>query len=226
MLQRDTWGPTMASNQVDTFGKQLIEEVPSYVYKYKGYVPISVLGMVDDVAGVSESGTKAQQLNAYINVKTAEKKLQFGPDKCNTLNIAHKKAGLVNSELYIDYWSEKHEKTDQLIEKFEGKIKMKNFSEQNYLGFILSEDVSNMKHIMTKQKRAIGIRKDISYLLQGQGKYTNELAMIYLQSLLRSSILFAAEAMYNRLRQSRVSTLVKLEPPVSEFLSKNNSETL
>ena len=111
----------MASNQVDTFGKQLIEEVPSYVYKYKGYVPISVLGMVDDVAGVSESGTKAQQLNVYINMKTAEKKLQFGPDKCHTLKIAQKKSVSVNSELYIDYWSEKHYKTDQLIETFEGK---------------------------------------------------------------------------------------------------------
>ena len=153
VLQGDTWGPTMASNQVDTFGKQLIEEVPSYVYKYKGYV----LGMVDDVAGVSESGTKAQQLNAYINVKTAEKKLQFGPDKCNTLNIAHKKSVLVNSELYIDYWSEKHDKIDQLIETFEGKIRMKNVSEQKYLGFVLSEDGSNMKHIMAKQNRAIGI---------------------------------------------------------------------
>ena len=106
---------------------------------------------------VSVSGTKAQQLNAYINVKTAEKKLQFGPDKCNTLNIAHKKSVLVNSELYIDYWSEKHDKIDQLIETFEGKIRMKNVSEQKYLGFVLSEDGSNMKHIMAKQNQTIGI---------------------------------------------------------------------
>ena len=89
---------------------------------------------------------------------------------------------LVNSELYIDYWSEKHDKTDQLIETFEGKIRMKNVSEQKYLGFILSEDGSNMRHIMAKQKRAIGIRKDISYLLEGQGKYTFEVAMTYLKS--------------------------------------------
>ena len=26
VLQGDTWGPTMAANQVDTFGKQLLEE--------------------------------------------------------------------------------------------------------------------------------------------------------------------------------------------------------
>ena len=51
VLQGDTWGPIMASNQVDTFGKQLIEEEPSFIYKYKGNVPVGVLGMIDDLAG-------------------------------------------------------------------------------------------------------------------------------------------------------------------------------
>ena len=33
VLQGDTWAPTMAANQVDTFGKQLLEEEPDYLYK-------------------------------------------------------------------------------------------------------------------------------------------------------------------------------------------------
>ena len=66
----------MASNQVDKFGKILLEESPDYIYKYKGHVPVGILGMIDDVVGVSESGIKAKQLNAYINVKSAEKKLR------------------------------------------------------------------------------------------------------------------------------------------------------
>jgi hypothetical protein len=37
----------------------------------------------------------------------------------------------------------------------------------------------------------------IQFLVQGLGKYTLECGMIYLNSLLRSSILFAAEAMYD-----------------------------
>ena len=89
VLQGDTWAPLMASNQVDKFGKILLEESPDYIYKYKGHVPVGILGMIDDVVGVSESGIKAKQLNAYINVKSAEKKLQFGHDKCHTLRIAH-----------------------------------------------------------------------------------------------------------------------------------------
>ena len=31
VLQGDTWGPIMAANQVDSFGKQLIKEEPEYI---------------------------------------------------------------------------------------------------------------------------------------------------------------------------------------------------
>ena len=31
VLQGDTWSPTMASNQVDTLGKQLLQELPEYI---------------------------------------------------------------------------------------------------------------------------------------------------------------------------------------------------
>ena len=119
----DTWGPTMASNQVDTLGKQLLEELPGYIYKYKGYVPVGILGMIDDVAGISESGVKSKELNAFINVKSAEKKLQFGPDKCNILTIAHKNVKVVENSLYIDYWSENHGKKDILKRRLKVEVR-------------------------------------------------------------------------------------------------------
>ena len=68
VLQGYTWAPLVTSNQVDSFGKQVLEEKPSYLYKYKGYVPISILGMIDDAAGISESSINAKQLNTFINV--------------------------------------------------------------------------------------------------------------------------------------------------------------
>ena len=57
----------------------------------------------------------------------------------------------------IDNWSEGHDQDDNLIKKFEGKIMMKNVKEQKYLGFIISEDGSNMKNIIAKEKCAYGI---------------------------------------------------------------------
>ena len=51
VLQWDTWGSLLASVQVDRIG---------------------FLGLVDDIVGITEAGYKAQQLNTFINQKTAE----------------------------------------------------------------------------------------------------------------------------------------------------------
>ena len=209
----------MAANQVDTFGKQLLEEEPDYIYKYKGFIPIRVLGMINDLAGVSESGQKAVQLNAFINVKTAEKKLQFGPEKCHTLTIAHKSVKSVATNLYIDHWSETHDDKNHLVEHFQGKIQMKNFSEQKHLGFILGEDGTNMKNIKVKQNRAIGIKKQIEYMIKGLGKYTLEGGMVFLNSLLRSSILFASETMYN-IKEDEFRSIERIEEDLLRIFFK------
>ena len=74
VLQGDTLSSIIASNQVDTIGKKLLEENPEYLYKYKDEVPIGVMAMVDDTVTVTEAGHKTQQMNAYFNVRTAEKK--------------------------------------------------------------------------------------------------------------------------------------------------------
>ena len=43
----------------------------------------TVLEMMDNMLGVTEDGYQSQQMNALINVKTADKKgLQFGINKC------------------------------------------------------------------------------------------------------------------------------------------------
>ena len=87
VLQGDTWGPMLASVQVDTFGKSV--ERAGIGYLYKNVLPISMLGLVDDVVGVTEAGYKAQQLNVILNAKTAEKGLQFGIDKCKSMIIGN-----------------------------------------------------------------------------------------------------------------------------------------
>ena len=38
--------------------------------------------MVDNIVGITEAGHKASELKSLINIKTAEKTLQFGPSKC------------------------------------------------------------------------------------------------------------------------------------------------
>ena len=105
-------------------------------------------------------------------------------------------------------------------------------TEQKYLGFVISSDGSNMKQIEVKEKRAIGIIKTIQYLFTRLRKYTIEYGIIYLNLLLRSSILFAAETMYNikedeyrhieRIKEDILRKLFKTEKvcPIKNYILK------
>ena len=70
VLQGDTFGSILASVQVDAIGKDVEEAGLGYLYK--NTLPISMLGLVDDIIGVTEAGFKAVQTNSIINVKTAD----------------------------------------------------------------------------------------------------------------------------------------------------------
>ena len=101
VLQGDTWGSMLASVQVETIGKECQER--GYGYKYKDSLKVSMLGMVDDLIGITEAGYQAKQMN--INIKTAEKTLQFGPTKCKTMFVGMASNTVLNSDLYVDSWT-------------------------------------------------------------------------------------------------------------------------
>ena len=84
VLQGDTWGPMLASIQVEKIGKSIEETGIGYLYKNQ--LPISILGLVDDLVGVTQAGFRSQQLNVMMNVKTSEIGLQFGIKKMQILN--------------------------------------------------------------------------------------------------------------------------------------------
>ena len=88
IMQGDTWASALASAQVDAFGKELIEDEPDYLYRFMGKVPIPLLGQVADLIGISDAGFRSEQLNSYVNVKAADKELQFGQDKCKTMLVS------------------------------------------------------------------------------------------------------------------------------------------
>ena len=71
--------------QVDSIGKECVEG--GYGYKYKDMLPVSMLRLVVDTIGVTEAGFTAQQMNAFINVKTAGKSLQFGVKNCKSILV-------------------------------------------------------------------------------------------------------------------------------------------
>ena len=103
VLQGDTWGSMLASIQVETIGKECQER--GYGYNYKDSLMVNMLGMVDDVIGITKAGYQAKQMNTFMNVKTAEKTLQFGPKKCKIMQVGKPSNYVLESDLHVDSWT-------------------------------------------------------------------------------------------------------------------------
>ena len=123
VLQGDKFGSLMASVQVDKIGKDCMKA--GYHHLYKNILPIGFLGMVDDIVGITEAGHKASELNAFINIKTAEKTLQFGPSKCKYMIVGKYASKERAQNLQVDLWKSNYveNKTNgnhELKEVYEG----------------------------------------------------------------------------------------------------------
>ena len=148
--------------------------------------------------GVAEAGFKSEQLNAFVNVKTADKDLQFGREKCTYMMVSKMKPQYGHrTELFVDTWKLKHLAKGRFEEEFVGKVAMNQENSLMYLGHVLSKDGSNMPNILHKRNKTISTQKQIINLVKPLALYTFESAVIYLESLLRSSILYASETMTN-----------------------------
>ena len=202
ICQGDSWGSIECSLMIDGFGKESLKEEME-PFKYKGKVPIPVLGMVDDLLAISETGYKTNRMNGFLNAKTSLKKLQFGPEKCAFLNIGKRCEKYQQTELFIDGWKMKqikHIETGlfQSQEIYQGDIEMEEKISDKYLGQIISRDGKNTKNIEMRALKGIKISKTILSILNRNpgGKYNFEIAKILRNALLISSILSGSEVWY------------------------------
>ena len=109
---------------------------------------------------MAEAGFKSEQLNAFVNVKTADKDLQFGTDKCTFMIVSKVKPQLFHkSELFVDSWQLKHQTDGSMEEEFVGKVPMKEENSLLYLGHMISKDARNMPNIFHKTNKSIGTQK-------------------------------------------------------------------
>ena len=66
ICQGDPCGGIECGNMIDGFGKDSLKPDMD-PYRYKGKVPMPILGMVDGILSISESGYKTCKLNAFLN---------------------------------------------------------------------------------------------------------------------------------------------------------------
>ena len=103
VMQGDVLAPLISSIQVDTMGKECLEE-GKHPYFYKNKVPIPPLGLVDDLLTISPCGYQTTMMNTYINSKSAMKKLQFGTSKCIKMHIGKTCNKTLCKDLFVDGW--------------------------------------------------------------------------------------------------------------------------
>ena len=215
VLQGDTWGSILAAVQVDSIGKEC--EQSGYGYQYKDSLPVSLLGLVDDMIGITEAGYKATQMNCLINIKTAEKRLQFGPSKCKTMLIGKETENVLSSELFVDSWKKERNQIfepcgEDLVEIYKGPIPIEKTEQQKYLGFVLSSSGNNLVNINAMKTKSIGVIRSILNKLNSLNlqKYYFECAQIFMNAMLRSTILYASET-YHNLKKNEVCQLERIE---------------
>ena len=215
VLQGDTWGSILASTQVDAIAKDVEKADIGYIYKKS--MQISMLGLVDDLIGITEVGYKAQQLNAILNVKSAEKGLQFGITKCKTMLVGNMHEKYTNNELRVDHWKEDtieivENEVTKVIDKYEGEIVIDATEEYKYLGFMISTKGDNMANIGAIQKKSHGVIRSILNKLEKLNlrDYFFECAIIFMNAILRGSILYASETYYN-LTERNIRNLERIE---------------
>ena len=177
-----------------------------------------MLGLIDDLIGISEAGYKAQQLNGLLNFKSAEKGLQFGVPKCNTMLIKKRSQAAINNKLTVDHWTEVSSDNGFINDKYIGEVAIKEVNEYKYLGFIISNDGNNMTNIKALKNKSNGVIANILDKLDALKlkQYYFECAIIFFNVILRGSILYASECYYN-LTEYQLRALERIE---ESFLRK------
>ena len=152
-----------------------------------------------------------------INLKTAEKTLQFGVTKCKSMLICKQGESALFSDLMVDSWEVEYKDNPEtgslsLVETFSGPTKIEQTTSQTYLGFVLSSTGDNMAHINMIKKKSIGVMKKIFNRLNGLSlqKYYFECSMIFLNVMLRPSILYGCDMMYN-LKEIEIRQIERIE---------------
>ena len=211
VAQGDLMAPLMAAVQVDSISRRLQEEDrereeegrETLLYRYKGIVPIPSLGLMDDSAMLTEVGYKSEIVNVSMNENSAEKSFQFNERKCKYLKIGKNKDTVISQTLEVDTWKRSYDKNDNLIEEEGGKKSMTEVKEFKYLGFIIASSASNVPNILDRKKKLTSTPNTIMKMTTGLGSHTLEASLIYFNSLLRASLLYACEA-YVNLNEKRI----------------------
>ena len=111
--------------------------------------------------------------------------------------VAKKSEIFRHTQLEVERWKVTHNEEGKLVETYDGLKIMEEKTGLTFLGAVISNDGKNNKNIKNKIDKSRGLKRQIQGLVKGLDTYTFECGMIYINSMLRDSLLYSAEAMYD-----------------------------
>ena len=142
--------------------------------------------------------------------------------------IGKNKKNVLNSDLVVDSWSVDYVDNlntgdYDLIETHDGQVTMEKTDKHKYLGFVISNTGDNMANIKSMKDKSIGIIRQILNRLESLNlrRYYFECAMVFMNSMLRGSILYAAET-YHNLKENELRELERIEENFMRKLLKTS----
>ena len=103
-------------------------------------------------------------------------------------------------------------------EKYVGKIAIEDVQKPKYLGFVLSSKGDNLENIKEMEKKSFGVIRTIMIKLEKLKlrQYFYKCAKIFMNVILRGSILYAGECYFN-LTENQLRRIERIE---EKFLRK------
>ena len=214
-------GPLKCANQMDSISREcVIDDVG--MYRYRGAVRLSPLGMIDDLACVALCGFDSVQMNAVINGKINAKRLEFNKDKCVKLHVSKEqnknccRTKLGSSEQFIV----------PCVQLEVQGLEMKQSESEKYIGDFISSNGSMDLNIQNRKSQGIGELSQIFSMLKevSLGFSYVQIGLILRESNLISKLLLSCES-WHRVNKYHVEWLEEVDFSFFRQLFNAHSKT-
>ena len=177
-MQGTVLTPIKCSVQIDTLGKELLAENSDRLYKYKGYVKIPALALIDDILTISDCGINSIFMNAAVQSKVNNKRLELGHTKCFKMHIGDENIACPKLKVQSE--------------------EMLSSNREKYLGDILVNNGKIDDNLKARHSKGVGIVNQIMSVLKevSFGPYYFQMALMFRNSQLINGTLYNMEALH------------------------------
>ena len=194
-MQGSVNSPLRCSMTTDTLGKDILSNKAkaNTLYRYKGFLPIPPLALVDDLFVITKCGVESLVMNGEVHSKIMTKRLELGIEKCFQMHFGKKSSTCHSLMVDSSAWMEKTNK-------------------QKYLGSIVASSAKADENIRARCVKSITIKNEILSILNEikLGQHHFELAFMMHSSMFINGILFSLEALVN-ITEKHVDQLMACE---------------